>query len=123
MSETNLGFVHTYIPGTAGLTVLLLHDTGGDESDMVPVGKRIAPCASFLSPRGMVLENGMPRFFRRLAEGVFDIEDLKLRTGELASFVGASAKYYEFDSEKVLAVGYSNGANIAASLLLLHPKF
>ena len=114
--------MHKYVPGRLGITLLLLHGTGGDQNDMIPIGEEIAPGAAMLSPRGKVLENGMPRFFRRLAEGVFDIEDLKVRTRELADFVGTAAELYRFDPRKVLAVGYSNGANIAASLLLLFPK-
>jgi len=102
--------------------LLLLHGTGGNENDMIQVGRELAPGASMLSPRGKVLENGMPRFFRRLAEGVFDIEDLKFRTGELADFVEAAADHYGFDLRRLVAVGYSNGANIAASLLLLRPR-
>lgn len=100
----------------------MLHGTGGDENSMMPVGEELVPGASMLSPRGRVLENGMPRFFRRFAEGVFDVEDLKLRAKELADFVHAAAELYGFDPRKVLAIGYSNGANIAAGLLLLHPR-
>jgi predicted esterase len=102
--------------------MLLLHGTGGDENSMMPIGEELAPDASMLSPRGKVLENGMPRFFRRFAEGVFDVDDLKLRAKELADFVRAAADHYKFDPQKVLAIGYSNGANIAAGLLLLHPR-
>jgi predicted esterase len=99
-----------------------LHGTGGNERDLIPLGRELDPNASLLSPRGKVLENGMPRFFRRLAEGVFDLEDLKTRTKELADFVGAASQYYGFRSDKVVAVGYSNGANVAASILLLRPE-
>jgi predicted esterase len=119
-----LDFKHVYIPGddkSQGM-VLLLHGTGGDERDLLPLGARIAPGAAVLSPRGKVLENGMPRFFRRLAMGVFDVEDLKFRTQELAGFVAGAAAHYGFDPKRVLALGYSNGANIAASLLLLRPE-
>jgi predicted esterase len=98
--------------------LLLLHGTGGDENDLVPLAAELLPGAGVLSPRGKVLEQGMPRFFRRLAEGVFDLEDLKLRTGELASFIEEAAKQYGFEKKKLIAVGFSNGANIAASLLL-----
>src|SRR5947207_15222397 len=117
----DLGFVHTFqAPATTDAPVLLLlHGTGGNERDLLPVARMLAPDAGVLSPRGKVLERGMPRFFRRLAEGVFDIEDLKLRTAELADFVGAAAAQYVFDAHRVVAVGFSNGANIAASLLLL----
>jgi predicted esterase len=102
--------------------LLLLHGTGGNEHDLLPLARTIAPTAGVLSPRGKILERGMPRFFRRLAEGVFDIEDLKLRTMELADFVAAAAAHYEFDARRVIAIGFSNGANIAASLLLLRPE-
>ena len=103
------------------LTLLLLHGTGGNEDDLMQVGQMISPSASLLSPRGKVLENGMPRFFKRLAEGVFDLEDLKFRTGELADFVKEVSSIYSFDLSKTIAVGFSNGANIAASLLLSYP--
>src|SRR5262249_7162147 len=101
--------------------LLLLHGTGGDENDLLPLGQVLAPGAALLSPRGKVLENGMPRFFRRLAMGVFDEQDLRFRSRELAEFVQTASDQYGFDSQKVIGVGYSNGANIAASLLLLHP--
>src|SRR5204862_6419575 len=115
-------FIHEFVPGTSERTLLLLHGTGGNERDLIPLGRELDPTASLLSPRGKVLENGMPRFFRRLAEGVFDLEDLKIRTNELADFVAAAAQHYGFSSDKVVAVGYSNGANIAASMLLLRPE-
>jgi predicted esterase len=101
--------------------LLLLHGTGGDENDLLPLGRNLLPDAGMLSPRGKVLEQGMPRFFRRLAEGVFDIEDLKRRTTELADFIAEAADHYGFDARRVVAVGFSNGANIAASLLLSRP--
>ncbi len=103
------------------LTLLLLHGTGGNEDDLIQVGQMISPSASLLSPRGKVLENGMPRFFKRLAEGVFDLEDLKFRTNELADFVTGASSFYGFYLDKTVAVGFSNGANIAASLLLSNP--
>ena len=117
-------FAHRYQPGAPGsrVTLLLLHGTGGDESDLLPLGSAVAPQAALLSPRGKVLERGLPRFFRRLAEGVFDIEDLTRRTHELADFVEAAAGTYGFDAAQVVALGYSNGANIAASMLLLRPQ-
>jgi len=115
-------FIHEFVPGRSKRTLLLLHGTGGNEQNLIPIGREIDPAAAILSPRGKVLENGMPRFFRRLAEGVFDEEDLKKRANELADFVGAAAKDYEFAADQVVAVGYSNGANIAASLLLLRPE-
>jgi phospholipase/carboxylesterase len=104
------------------LTLLLLHGTGGNEDDLIQVGQMISPSASLLSPRGKVLENGMPRFFKRLAEGVFDLEDLKFRTRELADFVKEASSIYSFDLKNTIAVGFSNGANIAASLLLSYPE-
>ena len=116
-------FTHVYQPpATPGEPILLLlHGTGGNEHDLVPLAGTLLPAAGILSPRGKVLERGMPRFFRRLAEGVFDIEDLKLRTAELADFVTAAAAQHEFSTRDVIAVGFSNGANIAGALLLLRP--
>ncbi|TLD72351.1 alpha/beta hydrolase [Phragmitibacter flavus] len=121
---SNLDFIHRYVPATDAAnptTLLLLHGTGGNEHDLIELGKSLAPGVGLLSPRGKVSEHGMPRFFRRLAEGVFDEEDLIKRTHELADFVGAAAKVYGFDPDKVIALGYSNGANVAASTLLLRP--
>jgi phospholipase/carboxylesterase len=115
------GFAHNYLPGESGVTLLLLHGTGGNEDDLIPLGQQLLPEAAILSPRGKVSEHGAPRFFRRLAEGVFDHEDLLFRTHELAAFVEGAADEYGFDRQKLIAVGYSNGANIAASLMLLHP--
>jgi predicted esterase len=114
-------FIHEFVPGNSSRTLLLLHGTGGNERDLIGLGRELDPNAALLSPRGKVLENGMPRFFRRLAEGVFDLEDLKHRTNELADFVVAATQHYGFASDHVVAVGYSNGANIAASVLLLRP--
>ena len=127
MRNTNLNFIHRFIPPHSNvnetkLTLLLLHGTGGTEDDLIPVGKELAPYASILSVRGKVLENGMPRFFRRLKEGVFDLEDLKIRTDELAEFIVNSSSVYKIDLERIIAVGYSNGANIGASLLLRRPE-
>lgn len=121
MATNDLDFVHRFVPGQSDTTLLLLHGTGGNEMDLLSLGQALAPGAALLSPRGKVLENGLPRFFRRLAEGVFDIEDLIQRTHELADFVESAASTYGFDSHHVVAVGYSNGANIAASTLLLLP--
>lgn len=120
----DLGFVHRYIaPSTPDteVTLLLLHGTGGSEQDLIPLGRQLLPGAALLSPRGQVLESGMPRFFRRLAEGVFDLEDLKLRTEELARFINEARRAYHMEHTKVIAVGYSNGANIASSVLLTYP--
>src|SRR5689334_7745487 len=115
-------FIHEFVPGKSERTLLLLHGTGGNERDLIPLGRELNPDAALLSPRGKVLENGMPRFFRRLAEGVFDLEDLKKQTNDLADFVISAADHYKIDDKKIVAVGYSNGANIAASVLLLRPE-
>jgi len=139
--KTELDFIHSFIPprpeesgagtatrrrkteGKAFTTFLLLHGTGGNEQDLIPLAYELDKRAAILSPRGKVLENGItPRFFRRLAEGVFDLEDLKFRTNELADFVIDASKTYGFDLQRIIAVGYSNGANIAASMLLLRPE-
>jgi phospholipase/carboxylesterase len=127
MNADALGFVHRYIPSTAqagaasSATLLLLHGTGGDETDLIPLGATLLPGAAVLSPRGKVLEGTAPRFFRRLAEGVFDQEDLARRTEELAHYIEAAVRAYQLDGDNVFAVGLSNGANIAASVLLRHP--
>lgn len=123
MSALDL-YVHRWEPAAeAGQpTLLLLHGTGGDENDLVPLARLIAPAASLLSVRGNVREQGMPRFFRRLREGVFDLEDLARRTVELSDFVGAASARYGFPLEELYALGFSNGANIAASLLLSRPQ-
>ena len=115
-------FIHEFVPGSSSRILLLLHGTGGNERDLIPLGQELDPNAALLSPRGKVIENGMPRFFRRLAEGVFDLEDLKYRTNELADFITAAAQHYGFATDQLVAVGYSNGANIAASILLLRPE-
>ena len=139
--KIELDFIHSFIPpraeetgagtatrrqktgGEAFTTFLLLHGTGGNEQDLIPLAYELDKRAAILSPRGKVLENGIaPRFFRRLVEGVFDLEDLKFRTNELADFVSDASKIYDFDLQHVIAVGYSNGANIAASMLLLRPE-
>ncbi len=119
-------FIHRFVPAPSGNvttspTLLLLHGTGGDEHDLIELGRSLAPEANLLSPRGKVLENGMPRFFCRLAEGVFDEADLIFRTHELAEFITAATKHYGISPDAIAAVAYSNGANIAASLLLLRP--
>jgi phospholipase/carboxylesterase len=118
----DLSFIHRFEPATrSGLApLLLLHGTGGDENDLLPLGRMIAPGAALLSVRGQVLEHGMPRFFRRLAEGVFDEADVIRRANELADFVGAAREVYGLAAP--LALGYSNGANVAAAMLLLRPS-
>ena len=104
------------------LTLVLLHGTGGNEEDLIFLGKKIEPNASILSPRGKVLENGLPRFFRRLSEGVFDLEDLRIRSHELADFIQKCSLHYKFDLENTIAIGFSNGANISVSMLFLRPE-
>lgn len=117
---TDLGFVHRYIPGDSqAAPLLLLHGTGGDENDLIPLAQAIAPGRTLLSPRGQVLENGMPRFFRRLAEGVFDEDDVRRRAHDLADFVVAASETYKIANP--IALGFSNGANIAAAMLFLRP--
>jgi phospholipase/carboxylesterase len=120
MSE--LTFSHRFVPGERAdaRPLLLLHGTGGDENDLVPLGRMVAPGAPLLSPRGKVLEHGMPRFFRRLAEGVFDENDVRARAHELADFVAAARAQYKLAAP--IALGYSNGANIAAAVMLLRPE-
>jgi phospholipase/carboxylesterase len=114
-------FIHRFVPATVpGRTpLLLLHGTGGDESDLLALGRELGPGRALLSPRGQVLEGSMPRFFRRLAEGVFDVADVRRRAADLAAWVDAACAQHGLD--RPLAVGFSNGANIAAALLLLHP--
>lgn len=124
MAELETKFIYQFVPATGqgiDIALLLLHGTGGNENDLLSLGKELLPGAAILSPRGRVMEQGMPRFFRRFAEGVFDLEDLKFRTHELYEFVSGALEHYHVRKNKIVAVGYSNGANIAASLLLLHP--
>jgi predicted esterase len=124
MIAAESSFIHRFVPAAESgpkITLLLLHGTGGDQDDLIPLGQQLVPGAALLSPRGRVLEHGMPRFFRRLAEGVFDLEDLKLQTEGLAKFAASASRKYGLDHRKTIALGYSNGANIAASLLLTHP--
>ena len=119
---TELSFIHRYEPATepGRPPLLLLHGTGGDENDLLALGRMVSPGSALLSPRGKILENGMPRFFRRLAEGVFDEEDVRFRANELADFVAEARKAY--DLEAPIALGFSNGANIAAAMLMLRPE-
>jgi predicted esterase len=123
-TSPDLELIHRYTTGegpNASTTLLLLHGTGGDENDMVPLAQSLLPGAAVLSPRGAVRERGAPRFFARLAEGVFDLEDLALRTQQLMRFVNGAIARYGIDQKKLIAVGFSNGANIAASVLLTGP--
>jgi phospholipase/carboxylesterase len=115
--------IHRFLPSASpgAPTILALHGTGGDENDLLPLARMVSSDAAVLSPRGNVLEHGMPRFFTRLSEGVFDLPDLHARTADLAQFIASAAAKYKFDPSRVVALGYSNGANIAASLLLSHP--
>lgn len=119
---TELSFIHRYEPATepGRPPLLLLHGTGGDETDLLGLGRTISPGSALISPRGKILENGMPRFFRRLAEGVFDEEDVRFRAIELADFVAEARKAYGLAAP--IAVGFSNGANIAAAMLMLRPE-
>ena len=118
----DLGYEHVLVPGDGGATLLLLHATGGDEHQLVELGRRLAPGATLLSPRGKELENGVTRrFFRRHSPTELDIPDLLARTDEMADFVAAAAAAYGLDAGRIVALGYSNGANIAASLLLRRP--
>jgi len=112
-------FTYRFIPGAGDRTLLLLHGTGGNENDLLPLGRAIDPDAALLSPRGRVLENGAPRFFRRLAEGIFDEKDVVARAHELANFVFAAAKKDGFNENTLVAIGYSNGANMASAMMLL----
>ncbi|MPR10986.1 alpha/beta hydrolase [Microvirga tunisiensis] len=119
---TELSFIHRYEPATDPKRppLLLLHGTGGDENDLLGLGRMSSPGSALLSPRGKILENGMPRFFRRLAEGVFDEEDVRFRANELADFVAEARRAYGLEAP--VAVGFSNGANIAAAMLMLRPE-
>ncbi|MGZ5020871.1 MAG: alpha/beta hydrolase [Chthoniobacterales bacterium] len=121
---TDLGFIHRYLPprNESKRVFLLLHGTGGNEDDLLSLGRELDPGAALLSPRGKVLENGAPRFFRRFAEGVFDEQDIIHRANELADFIAAAAAHYDFALNQLTAVGYSNGANIASAVMLLRPE-
>ena len=117
----DLTYIHRYEPGADPTLppILLLHGTGGDETDLIPLGRAIAPGAALLSPRGNVLEGDRPRFFRRFGEGLFDEHDVRRRADQLAAFIAEARQTYGLDQP--VALGYSNGANIAAAVLLLHP--
>ncbi len=118
----DLGFIHRFVPGEESPdTLLVLHGTGGNENDLIGIGQAIAPGAAILSPRGNVLENGAPRFFRRIAEGVFDPKEVRSRAEELARFIRAAAITYRLDTSRIFALGYSNGANVASTVMLIEP--
>jgi phospholipase/carboxylesterase len=120
--RNDLSMIHRFVPASAeGLApLLLLHGTGGDENDLLPLGGLLSPGAALLSPRGRILENGMPRFFQRLAEGVFDEADLRLRARELGDFVTEARERHGL--ARPIAVGFSNGANIASAMMMLAPE-
>lgn len=118
----DLGFIHRFVSGEESAdTLLVLHGTGGTENDLIGIGQAIAPGAAILSPRGNVLENGAPRFFRRIAEGVFDPKEVRSRAEELARFIRAAVITYRLDPQRIFALGYSNGANVASTVMLIEP--
>jgi phospholipase/carboxylesterase len=121
----DLGFIHRFVPAedsASSETLIVLHGTGGDENDLIGIGQAIAPGAAILSPRGNVLEAGAPRFFRRLAEGVFDPKEVRSRAEDLARFIRAAIVTYRLDPTRVFALGYSNGANVASTVMLVEPR-
>ncbi|HJQ54797.1 MAG TPA: alpha/beta hydrolase [Gemmatimonadaceae bacterium] len=122
--SADLGFIHRFVPAedpTSADTLVVLHGTGGDENDLIGIGQAVAPGAAILSPRGNVLENGAPRFFRRLSEGVFDPKEVHSRAEELARFIRAAAVTYRLEPSRIFALGYSNGANVASTVMLVEP--
>ncbi len=123
MPPAPLPFEHVFEPATVASAppLLLLHGTGGNERDLLPLGRTLSPGSALLSPRGQVNERGAARFFARIAEGVFDPTEVAQRTDELAGFISSAAERYRIDLTRFIAVGFSNGANIAATLLLIRP--
>jgi phospholipase/carboxylesterase len=125
LPTASLDYVHKFVPARSGLsrpvTLLLLHGTGGDESSLLPIGNELWPGAALLGLRGKVLEKGMPDCFRRFTEP--GIDDVRSRTEGLAQFIRAASERYRFSMRQLIVVGYSNGANLAASLILLHPHY
>ena len=120
----DLGFVHRFLPAPetgSGETLIVLHGTGGDENDLIGIGQAVAPGAAILSPRGNVSENGASRFFKRLAEGVFDPKEVRSRADELARFIRAAITRYGLDPTRIYALGYSNGANVASTVMFIEP--
>ena len=120
----DIGFIHRFVPAedkTSAETLVVLHGTGGDENDLIGIGQVVAPGAAILSPRGNVLENSAPRFFKRLAEGVFDPKEVRSRGEELARFIRAAISKYGLNPERVFALGYSNGANVASTVMFIEP--
>jgi phospholipase/carboxylesterase len=121
----DLGFIHRFVSAedpASGETLIVLHGTGGDENDLIGIGQTIAPGAAILSPRGNVLENGAPRFFKRLAEGVFDPKEVRSRAEGLARFIRAAITRYGLDATRIYTLGYSNGANIASTVMFIEPR-
>jgi phospholipase/carboxylesterase len=123
INKRELGFVHHFIPSSRKMNkvILLLHGTGGDENYLIDIGRRIAPGAAILTPRGNIFDNGSNRFCLRSPEGVFDTADVKLRTDELTDFILKASKHYKFDVNRLSVIGYSNGASVAAGVILTHP--
>lgn len=122
MANNDISRPHVFEKGTSNRTLLLLHGTGADEFDLLQLGKAIDPAASVLSPRGMYLEAGMNRFFERYPDGTFNEASIDLGVSELAEFIAAAIKKYEIDAKQIFAVGFSNGANTAAALMVRHPE-
>ena len=120
----DLGFIHRFVAAgeaASGETLIALHGTGGNENELIRIGQAIAPGAAILSPRGNVSENGAARFFKRLAEGVFDPKEVRSRAEELARFIRAAMAKYSLDVTRLYALGYSNGANVASTMMFIEP--